>query len=100
MASLTIGYRGKELTFLNVGYADLNEESGIFIKGAWRDLFDRFRIQLYHKIVIENGELESMDGKTLLETGCGRGGGLNYLAETLKPQYAIGVDMTETQVPY
>jgi hypothetical protein len=96
MGSFTLWYRGDDLTLLNTGYAELNKPTGIFLEGNSKALFDKYRIQLYHKVVVENGEIDSMEGKTLLETGCGRGGGLNYLAEVLKPQYAIGLDMTAT----
>ena len=82
--------RGADLTLLNVGYADLSEIRGLFLEGEERDTFDKYRYQLYEKIVIRNGKeviegFENMEGKTLLETGCGRGGGLNLLAKKLKP---------------
>jgi hypothetical protein len=35
---------------------------------------------------IGNGKSEGIEGKTLLEIGCGRGCGLNYLDEKLKPK--------------
>ncbi len=101
MAMLTMWYPGRELTLMNVGYADESMHQGLFLEGEERDCFDKYRLQLYHKIVIINGGeagIESMEGKTLLETGCGRGGGINYLATQMKPQYAIGLDMTVTQV--
>lgn len=41
-----------------------------------------------------------MENKTLLETGCGRGGGLNYLANALKPQFVIGLDFSRAQINY
>lgn len=86
---------------MNVGYADINEAGGLsLLSEEDKEKFDKFRFQLYHKVVLENGKINSMEGKTLLETGCGRGGGLNYLAERLKPQYAIGVDMTASQIDY
>ena len=84
-AFLTLWYPGKELTLLNVGYADMGEVQGLFLEDPYRKLLDRYRLQLYHKIVIENGNIDTMEGKTLLETGCGRGGGLDYLAIKLKP---------------
>lgn len=84
MAFLTMWYGGSEgLTLMNVGYADMSESQGLIIEGEYRDSLDRYRMQLYHKIVVLNGAqsgIESMEGKTLLETGCGRGGGINYLA--------------------
>jgi hypothetical protein len=70
---------------MNVGYADLIQPSGLFFEGEESRVLDRYRLQLYHKIVIGNGNIDSMESKTLLETGCGRGGGLNYLASKLKP---------------
>ena len=76
----------------------MGEVQGLFLEDPYKKLLDRYRLQLYHKIVIENGNIDTMEGKTLLETGCGRGGGLDYLAIKLKPQYAIGVDMSPTQV--
>ena len=82
------------MTLLNVGYASLDDGNGLFLEGDSKSAFDKYRLQLYHYIVVNN--VKSMEGKTLLETGCGRGGGLNYLADVLKPQYAIGVDMTMT----
>jgi hypothetical protein len=73
-------YQKSDLTLINVGYADLKKDDGIFLKNnILRKSFDRNRLQLYHHCVIDNGELEDMRGKTILETGCGRGGGLNYI---------------------
>lgn len=87
----------KEVTMLNAGYAELDEQEGLFVDNV-RSEFDRYRYQLYHFIVMNFGGVKSMENKTVLETGCGRGGGLNYLANTLKPQYAIGIDFSRTQV--
>ena len=91
--------RGSDLTLMNVGYADLAEPRGLYLDSEERDSFDKYRYQLYDKIVVRNGKeviegFENIESKTLLETGCGRGGGLNFLAKKLKPQYAIGIDMT------
>lgn len=99
MAGLTLWYRGDDLTTLNVGYADLGQPAGIIKDSGLGEEFDKYRLQLYHKVVLENGSIDSMEGKTLLETGSGRGGGLNYLAQKLRPQYAIGIDMTYSMVP-
>lgn len=98
MSGFTLWYRGDDLTLANVGYAELNEPSGIYLDNEFKNSFDKYRMQLYDKIVIKNGKVDSMEGKTLLETGCGRGGGLFYLSQIVKPHYVIGVDMTYTQV--
>ena len=39
-----------------------------------------------------------MEGKTLMEAGCGRGGGLRYIADRYRPRIAIGVDFNQNQV--
>ena len=96
-----------DLTAINAGYATLSEEDleGLgFLQGGvaktFRNHFDRFRYQMYQYIVIENGMLENMSGKAVLETGCGRGGGLNYIAQNLHPRYAIGVDGSKAMIDY
>ena len=56
---------------------------------------DRYRIQMYDYVVRRLGFQDHMRGKTLLETGCGRGGGLRYLVESMNPRHAIGVDFSQ-----
>jgi len=87
-------YRKSDMVFLNAGYADVDVEDGIFDK-LIRDKFDNYRIQLYHFIVMNLGGVRTMHGKSLLETGCGRGGGLRYIAKELRPSYAVGVDISQ-----
>ena len=99
MSAFTLYLPTKDLTTLNTGYAELDEQEGLFVDNVRGD-FDRYRYQLYHYLVMNFGGVKSMENKTLLETGVGRGGGLNYLANTLKPQYAIGLDFSRTQVPF
>jgi cyclopropane fatty-acyl-phospholipid synthase-like methyltransferase len=41
-----------------------------------------------------------MAGKSLLETGCGRGGGLHYIASKMTPEYSVGVDISDSQVGF
>jgi cyclopropane fatty-acyl-phospholipid synthase-like methyltransferase len=36
-----------------------------------------------------------MTGKTLVEVGSGRGGGLSFLTRHLKPARAIGIDFSQ-----
>ena len=52
--------------------------------------------------MIENGRFEEteMRDKVLLETGCGRGGGLHYIVQKMTPEYAVGVDISDRQVGY
>lgn len=92
--ALTSFYQKKDLVFLNVGFADLESEDGLYIK-TMRDKFDALRYQLYHFVVMRFGGVTSMNGLSLLETGCGRGGGIHYLAKELNPQMALGLDFAQ-----
>ncbi|CDW83792.1 UNKNOWN [Stylonychia lemnae] len=98
-SSLTNHYQKNDLVILNVGFADLESEDGLYIK-TMKDKFDAFRFQLYHYIVMRFGGVNSMNGLSLLETGCGRGGGLHYLSKELNPQSALGIDFCQAQIDY
>ena len=82
---------------INVGFASLEKPDGVFVEKL-RGMFDCLRIQLYHYVVITCGGVQTMKGKNVIETGCGRGGGINYLAEVLEPEQAVGLDFSQTQV--
>lgn len=70
------------------------------ILNRFRNTFDRYRYQLYQFAVLEIGEIYDMENKTILETGCGRGGGLNFIAQIMRPRYAIGVDTSRANIDY
>lgn len=86
---------------MNYGYAlftnngkllhDLQEE---------QDRHEIFSIQLYYYTSSYLSNVESMEGKTLVEIGSGRGGGLSFLKRHLKPEKAIGVDFSQIQVDF
>eukprot|EP00347_Sterkiella_histriomuscorum_P007691 403347941 len=92
-------YQKNDQIFLNAGYAELDSEDGIFLK-TFKDKFDVLRFQLYNYIVMRFGGVNSMNGLSLLETGCGRGGGIHYLARELNPQQALGIDHAQPQIDY
>jgi SAM-dependent methyltransferase len=73
------------LHFMNYGYLDETET----ITLQERDEQERYPIQLYH----HTASCVDLEGKDLLEIGCGRGGGLSYLFRYLKPASAHGVDL-------
>lgn len=85
-------YPGKDLTFLDAGYADISDD-GVFVTdlAAHPEIY---HIQLYHYIVLNLGNMKTMRDASLLETGCGRGGGINYLINSLKPARAVGTDIS------
>jgi cyclopropane fatty-acyl-phospholipid synthase-like methyltransferase len=39
-----------------------------------------------------------LNDKTILEVGCGRGGGLSYISRYLNPKEVYGVDFSDNQV--
>lgn len=85
-------YQGKDLTHLNAGYADISQD-GIFLS----DLATHpeiYHIQLYHFLVANLGNIKSMKGQSVLETGCGRGGGLNYIMNIMTPEKITGTDIS------
>ena len=55
-AFMSLWDRGADLTLLNVGYADLAESYGLYLDSEERDSFDKYRYQLYDKIVTRNGK--------------------------------------------
>lgn len=82
----------KEVIFMNYGYH--HEDEVIELHPA--DEINRYSIQLYHRLA-KMGELE---GKSLMEVGSGRGGGLSYVFRTFKPLKALGIDLNNTAVKF
>ena len=92
-----MGYFSSEgNTIFNAGYSDWYIADGIFLQGHARNQIDRYRLQLYEHMANNLGQIDSMEGKTLLEAGCGRGGGLKHMVERFKPKLAIGVDFNRS----
>lgn len=88
----------EEMALFNPGYSDSYSTDGLFIEGHPRNQFDRYRFQLYEHLIYDLGLIDNMEGKTLMEAGCGRGGGLRYIADRYRPRIAIGVDFNQNQV--
>ena len=76
--------------FMNYGY--YNEELVITLDKD--DELERYPIQLYHQLCIQ---LELKD-KVIVEVGCGRGGGANFIARYHKPKLITGVDLSPNAV--
>jgi ubiquinone/menaquinone biosynthesis C-methylase UbiE len=85
--------RQSDWTFMNYGYApDPSNEAALPLDE--RDEADRYCIQLYHHVA---GAVDLVD-KTVLEVGCGRGGGASYIARALGPKTVLGVDYSPSAV--
>ncbi len=81
--------------FLNYGYASPNGEfDGLQL--AERDEPDRYGIQLYQHVT-HGGDLR---GQSVLEVGCGRGGGAAFLARHRGPKEYVGLDVSPKLVAY
>lgn len=86
-------YRKLDWSFMNYGYADLNEkEKELHLQEE--DESDRYFIQLYHHVA----NVADLSGKDVLEVGSGRGGGCSYVARYLKPKSMKGMDFSVNAV--
>ena len=88
-------YDGKNAAkFLNYGYEKINGDQRLKLKDI--DEIDRYCIQLYNHAV-ENGDLK---GKTVLEVGCGRGGGASFISRYCNPESYVGLDITQSSIDF
>jgi SAM-dependent methyltransferase len=81
-------------TFMNYGYepSDPSEKPELLPE----DEDDRVCIQLYNHLV----ETVNMQGKSVLEVSCGRGGGANYAMRYLKPARYVGLDLSPNSIEF
>lgn len=81
-----------DILLMNYGYHDSNEV--IDLKPAYES--NRYSIQLYHRLA------NSVDlvNKSLLEVGCGRGGGLAYVTERFSTATSLGIDLDQRAVKF
>ena len=77
---------------MNYGYA---EQKDTFIDSNSEEIYC---LQLYHFIASGMFTFKSLENKTILEVGSGRGGGLEYVLQTFNADKAIGLDYCQKQV--
>lgn len=82
-----------DVVFLNYGYEEYPEMR--FPLSA-ADEPDRFPIQLYHGTAAQ----AQLNGKQVLEVGCGHGGGASYLVRTVRPDSYVGLDLNPAGIAY
>ena len=87
-----------DVTFMNFGYAvlDGSESEPALAPG---DEQNRYCIQLYHQLVAA-ARTDAVSGKKVLEIGCGRGGGADYIARAFRPRQLIALDLTEGSIEF
>ncbi len=83
------------LTFMNYGYAPLDDRPET-IELKQEDENERFSAQLYD-FAVSHADLTD---KAVLEVGCGRGGGANYIARYLNPRSYVGLDLSENGIRF
>lgn len=84
--------KNAEVTFMNYGYST----DHIKIKLDENDEKNRYSAQLYD-FVAKGVDIE---GKDILEVGCGRGGGLSYINRYLLPNSATGIDLSKKGIDF
>lgn len=81
----------KDWQFMNYGYSPEPTDPPIALAEGTIQVYPT---QMYHYLAIKT----PLEGKTVLEVGSGRGGGANYLAQTMKPKEYIGMDLAQNAV--
>ncbi len=83
------------MPFMNYGYADIDPGAPPLVLDE-ADIVHRYWIQLYHHVA----SAVELDGRQVLEVGCGRGGGTAYIARYLRPKTLIGVDFADRAIRF
>ncbi|ABK70254.1 SAM-dependent methlyltransferase [Mycolicibacterium smegmatis] len=82
-----------DVVFLNYGY---EEDPPMGIPLSESDELNRYSIQLYHSTAAQ----ADVEGKRVLEVGCGHGGGASYLARTFRPATYTGLDLNSDGINF
>ncbi len=84
-----------KILFMNYGWADLDPEASWLLLNE-NDESYRYCIQLYNHVT----SAIDLDGKDVLEVGCGRGGGASFIMRYLAPNSMVGVDITNNAIKF
>lgn len=90
---LTRTYRRPDWKFMNYGYAPPGEDI-LVLEPA--DEYNRSYIYLYHHLL----RGVPVKGKEILEVGCGRGGGAEYITRYLEPKRMVGLDLSPSGIAF
>lgn len=85
--------KNAEVTLMNYGYESA-DGTRIFLHAG--DEAERFALQLYHHVATG----VALEGKDVLEVGCGRGGGASYIARYLHPRKMVGADIIPSAIRF
>lgn len=84
----------EDWTFMNFGYAAVEDAAPPTLWSS--DEPDRLHIQLYHRVIAA----VPLEGRDVLEIGCGRGGGASYIARYLHPRTMVGIDFSTRVIAF
>lgn len=84
-------FRLPEWSFMNYGYDEPSHELAL----SSRDEKNRYFIQLYAQALWQAG---SVAGRDVLEVGCGRGGGSEWIARTQGVKSMTGMDLASSAI--
>jgi fatty-acid O-methyltransferase len=82
-----------EVLLLNVGY---EEDPPMALPLEPADEPNRYPIQLYHRVATQ----VDLNGKQVLEVGCGHGGGASYVMRSLGPTSYTGLDLNPAGIAF
>ncbi|MFL7812625.1 MAG: class I SAM-dependent methyltransferase [Anaerolineales bacterium] len=88
-------YRRQDWKFMNYGFAPLSGQDSRLNLDA-KDEENRLYIQLYNHLA-SSLDLEGLD---VLEVGCGRGGGAEFIARYLHPSRMVGLDLSRNVIEF
>ena len=88
------GYKLADWRFMNYGYAPLDGEQPLVLEPE--DEPDRCAIQLYNRVA---GAVP-LQGRDVLEVGCGRGGGSSFVKRYHRPERMTGVDFSAKAIRF
>lgn len=81
--------------YMNYGFAPLADSDRV-PELKPEDQADRYAINLYHHVA----DQVPIEGREVLEVGCGRGGGSSYIARYLKPARMTGIDISPKAIAF
>lgn len=84
--------KNAEVTFMNYGYTSTTQ----ILDLHKHDEPNRYAIQLYHHLA----STVDLSGKSLLEIGSGRGGGLAFIAKNFPLKSTMGIDLNHRAVAF
>lgn len=83
-----------EIDFMNYGYAELDSEVNLLTTPNFLNQGEHYCLQLYHYVA----SAIPLEGLDVIEIGCGRGGGTEYIKRCFKPKSMTGVDFARGNI--